>query len=98
MGQIERNIARQSIRSGKPIPERIANAPELIDGLILYLDAFFDLDSERDSSLGASRIPWSKIKEYAVAYDFDFVQTEDLIHFIKRMDNAYLKRSEAKKA
>jgi hypothetical protein len=96
MGPIERNIAKQSLRSGAKLPDRIANAPELFFGLQLYLDAFFDLDSERSHGMGLTPISWSSIKSYAVAYEFDEDQTESLLFLIRAMDHAHLKRLDKK--
>lgn len=93
---IERKLVEQALRSGEPIPDRIANAPELQIGLSLYLNAFFDLDSERNSGMSLAPIPWSRIKDYAKAYDFDDEQTEDLLFFVKKMDRAHLERLESK--
>lgn len=96
MGKAEQSIARQAMRRGAPIPDRIANAPELQVGLQLYLQAFFDLDSERSHGNGLSSIPWSAIKDYALAHDLDDEQTDDLFYFVKKMDKAHLDRLEAK--
>jgi hypothetical protein len=92
LGPIERNVAKQAYRQGQPLPDRIANAPELQFGLQLYLNAFFELDSERSHAMGLTRISWSSIKDYAIAYEFDEEQTEDLFFIIKRMDSANLER------
>lgn len=74
---------------GQPLPDRIANAPELYSGLELYLQAFFDLDTERSHSMGVTMIPVSAIKEYAIAYEFDNEQSEDLMYLIRKMDVAH---------
>lgn len=84
------------MRSGQPLPDRIANAPELVFGLQLYLTAFFDLDAERESSMSIGRIPWSAIDRYARAYDFDESQYEDLHYFVKQMDSKHIERIKAK--
>lgn len=97
MGPIEQNIARQAIRAGQPIPDRIANAPNLIVGLQIYLTAFLDLDSERSHAMALAPIPWTSIRQYADAYSLDEEQTEDLIFLIKRLDNAHLARLAKKK-
>ncbi|MCW2763976.1 MAG: hypothetical protein JWR85_4177 [Marmoricola sp.] len=80
------------MQSGQPLPDRIANAPELEIGLSLYLDAFFDLDSERSHAAGITAIPYSQIRDYANAYDFDAEQTSDLMFFIRNMDTDHMKR------
>lgn len=96
MGDTDQLIVAQALRTGRPIPDRILNAPELNLGLQLYLDAFFDLDSERSHSVGLTAIPWTSIKQYAEAWEFDEEQTCKLFFFIKKMDAAHLKRLEHK--
>lgn len=95
MGPHEQTIAKQAVRAGQPIPPRIANAPELHVGLELFINAFFDLDSERQAGFSIGPIPWSKVKEYCVAYCFDEDLTEDVFYFVKALDNAHMKRLEA---
>lgn len=90
MGPIEQTIIKQALRAGQPIPERIANAPELKPGMNLYLEAFLDLDSERGHAFGPERIPLGKIFEYAIAYEFDEEQTEDLVYLVREMDKAHV--------
>lgn len=77
---------------GAPIPERIANAPVLMQGLELYLQAFFDLDSERNVGFSICPIPWGSIVNYAQVYGFDDEQREDLIFLVRRMDVAHIDR------
>jgi hypothetical protein len=93
---IEQNILKQAIRFGQPIPERITQAPELRLGLRLYFNAFFDLDAERSHALALTPIPWRSIIAYAQAYEFDEEQTENLVFFIRSMDNANLERLQKK--
>jgi len=85
------------MRAGQPLPDRIANAPELEPGLQLFLQAFFDLDSERSHGNGLTAIPWTSIATYARAFEFDEEQTEDLYFFVRRLDSEHLKRLEAKR-
>lgn len=92
MGPHEQSIARQAVRLGNPIPDRIANAPELQLGLQLYWQAFFDLDSERSHGFTLTPIPWNAIAGYCIAHDLDEDQTEDMFYFVKAMDAANLKR------
>lgn len=96
MAPIEQNIAKQAMRAGQPLPVRIANAPELLDGLQLYIQAFFDLDCERSHAWAPTAIPWRSMAEYAKAFELDEEQTEDLFYFVKRMDSEHLKRLQAK--
>lgn len=96
MGPHEQTIAKQAVRAGQPIPARIANAPELHIGLELFINAFFDLDSERQAGFSVGPIPWSKTREYGEAYKFDEDLIEDLMYFVKALDNAHMKRLERK--
>lgn len=96
MGPSEQNIARQAYMIGQPMPERIAKAPELNLGLEMYLQAFFDLDSERSHGMGLTRIPWSSIADYAIAFEYDDEQTASLFHHIRSMDEENLKRLDEK--
>lgn len=84
------------MRSGQKLPDRIANAPELQIGLQLYLQAFFDLDSERSHEFAPKPIPRSKVAEYIKELDLNEEQAEDLFFFIRKMDGAHLTRLEAK--
>jgi len=81
---------------GQPLPDFLVNAPKLQLGLQVFLQAFFDLDSERSNGMGVTMIPWSSIKNYAQAYDFDTELTEDLIYLVRQMDIAHTKRMEEK--
>lgn len=97
MGSSEVQFAKQAMREGKALPDRIQNAPELLPGLYLYIQAFYDLDSERSHDFGFRKIPFTSIMNYAKAFEFDEEQTEDLIYLIKHMDSAYIERLEKKK-
>lgn len=88
MGEHEKTLAMRAAQMGQPMPERIANAPELKLGLQLYLQAFLDLDSER----GDGAIPWSSIANYAKTFDFDEEQTTDLFYFTRKLDTLILTR------
>lgn len=92
MGPHEQSIARQAAQAGLPLPDRIQNAPELTLGLGLYLGAFFELDSERSHAFGPTSIPFTSIVNYARAFDFDDEQAEDLVYYIRKMDEVNLKR------
>jgi hypothetical protein len=76
----------------------LQNAPVLRLGLALYLNAFFDLDTERDRA-DLQSIPRSKVFQYARDYELDEWQSDDLWYFIQRMDFAALKwQKDANKA
>lgn len=90
MAPTEQHIAKQAYSAGLPMPDRIANAPQLELGLGLYLQAFFDLDTDRSHGMGLTRIPWTSIKGYALAFNFNSRQTEDLFYYIRKLDEANL--------
>ena len=92
VGASEQTLIRQAQAAGRPIPDRIANAPRLMPGLDLYLNAFFDLDSERTHGFSLSPIPWGSIFAYGSAYGFDKEQQDDLIYFVRKLDQAHLDR------
>jgi hypothetical protein len=96
LGPSEQGIAKQAVRSGQPVPERIANAPQLRFGLQFYLQAFFDLDSDRQVGMSLGRIPWSVVTKYAEVYRLTEEDTERLHYFIRAMDIAYLKWQQEK--
>ncbi|MCP4897720.1 MAG: hypothetical protein GY906_12170 [bacterium] len=95
-GPMEQRIIKQCLRSRKPFPEKIANAPALALGLDLYWDAFQDLNTCRTSGFGAGPIPWSVILDYSRKYEFDEEQEEDLFYFIRVMDNEFLEHHSKK--
>lgn len=84
------------MRESLPLPERIANAPELQMGLSLFFEAFFDLHTTRTVGLEQGPIPWPAVEEYAQRLGLDEGQREELHVYVRAMDNAYLEWSRAK--
>ena len=80
----ERLIIEQCERFGQPLPESIANKPELFPGSAVYYDAFWDLKIE-------NVISWQSIANYAMFYGFDEEQTEDLFNHVRALDLAFNK-------
>lgn len=80
----------------RPLPKRIQDAPELQLGLELYWDAFWDLSTCRTSGFGAGPIPWLAVREYALTFEFDEEQMNDLFYLVRRMDNVYLEHHKKK--
>ncbi len=89
-GPTEKTIIEQAVRGRKPLPDAIANAPDLQHGLELYYVAFMDLTSSR--ALGATEGPiaWNVIDYYCRAQEFSQEQREDTFYYIAEMDKAYL--------
>ena len=66
--------------------------PKLAIGLGFYLDAFWDLCTERVYSEVIVNLSWSKIQQYADHYEMDFEDAEQFHYIIKKIDNAYVKQ------
>lgn len=92
MGQDdEKFLLQQAQRNRRPIPERIANAPFLFQGLELYLQAFMELTSCRGLGYGSiGPIPWLSIQTYCEVYDIVDEQREDLFYHVQRLDKVYM--------
>lgn len=91
-GQIEESVIKQAQLARQPIPDFIKNKPELSEGLEVYIRAYFDLDAERTHAFGPAGIPVTSMLQYANAFGFDEEQTDDLVHFLRKMDAENLKR------
>lgn len=86
-----------AIRSRRPIPDRIANAPTLQPGLALFYLAFQDLSSERQVGQSLGAIPWTAIDQYCTRYEIEGEQYEDMQYHVARLDRAYLEWYAAKR-
>lgn len=80
-------------RDGIPIPEDLSSAPTLPLSLVGYLDAFYELDTERHHGQGLMRIPWSAIVRYGRYHGYN---VDELVFFIRRMDDAHLENMRKK--
>ena len=89
-GAVEKKIIQQCMREGLPLPSKIKNAPELIFGLALFLQAFNNLTYSRTYGFVPGPISWASIEDYCVKNKLDEEQTQDMHYFIRVMDNAYL--------
>jgi len=83
-------VLTDAIRTRRPIPDRIANAPTLQPGLALFYLAFQDLSSERQVGQTLGAIPWSAIDRYCRRYGIRGEQYEDMHYHITRLDRVYL--------
>jgi hypothetical protein len=88
-GGVHEALAAQMKRDGIEVPDNVAKQPVLQGNLIGYLDAFYELDTERSHGLALVRIPWSRIVQFGVHYGFD---VEELVFFIRKMDDALLEQ------
>lgn len=92
-GGVSETLAAQMKRDGVELPVSIAKQPLLERSLLCYLEAFYELDTERNHSFALVRIPWSKIVNYGATYGFDI---DELVFFIRQMDDAHLERLRSK--
>lgn len=89
-GATEQAILRQCAQLKLPIPDAIANAPILTEGLELYFMAFLDLTTCRSYGMSEGPIPWIAIRDWAAYNKLSAYQTDDLFYMVREMDNAYL--------
>lgn len=90
MERSERQIVKSAMMQGHVIPDKILKRPELILGLDLYLEAFFDLEHDREYGMNLSPIRWSTIRNYCIVNNFDEEQTEKAHYFIRSLDLTYM--------
>lgn len=96
-GQTERQIIEASLKRTGTLPDAIANAPELLPGLELYLEAFYDLNGDRSYGFSPGPIPRRAIRQYAEEIGMDdFDDFQRFAYIIKEIDAAYLKHLDEK--
>ena len=91
MGPQQASIVELAMRQGRPIPKRIAEAPELMRGLDLYYEAFWRLDTCRSVAMDLGPIPWTAVHAYGTEMRLSRRQRQDLHHHVTAMDLAYRK-------
>ena len=97
MGPVETAIITQAVRSGKAVPKKILDAPQLFMGLEIFFLAFLALNDERQVGFGEGPIPWRAMSEWCIANEVDEDTVPDVFYHVKQMDAAYLKRSAEKR-
>lgn len=73
------------------IPKAIQDAPELDLGLEFTYSAFWELNTCREYGFSSGPIPWTAIKDYAIACDLEAEEIAEFTTLIRAMDNAMLK-------
>lgn len=89
-------MRKQAERNNLPMGDRLRDKIDLLPGMDFYLDAFFALDTERDLSNGLSPIPWSSIRLYAKDAGCDDAEMEELVYFVRALDQAHMKQTAKK--
>lgn len=77
-------------RFNQPLPDAIANAPELYLGLELYYNGFNQLSSSRPQGFGVGAIPLSYILDYCQVYSIIGEDMDDFVWFITNIDRKFL--------
>lgn len=84
-----------------PLPDKIANKPEIKTGLELYWKAFQDLSSDRDVGMGVGPIPWSAMSTWGARNHIRGDDFERLVLVLRGLDSIYMdkqsKKSKGKK-
>ena len=84
----------------KTIDDKInAKEPELPQHLIFFFQAFKDLGTQRQVGMSIGCIPFFDIITYSRLYGCDEETEEDLLFFVRELDNHYIEmvNSEQKK-
>lgn len=87
----EKRIIDECNRLGEKIPDRIANRPVIEQYMMFYIDAFFELTTERQIGFVEGPIPLSAIHRYADRLEMNSEERIDFHLFITRLDATYLK-------
>lgn len=54
------------------------------------MEAFWNLNTERQIGEHVSSIPWSKIQQYADHYELGFEEAEKFHNIIRKVDDAFI--------
>jgi len=84
-------IMQQALRLNAPLPDKIANVPDLNTGLEFYLEVYLDLCSDKNVGFGEGPIPWSAMNEYAKRYNIADEEFERMVSVLRAADAEVLK-------
>lgn len=86
----EAKIIDALVRSGRPIPKDLVDAPSLFQGLSMFYRAFMQLNSCRSSGMGEGPIPWTAILLWCDENEVEGRQRRMVFNHVRSMDNSYL--------
>ena len=89
-------MIRELKRSGEKLPDEIKNKPELKTDFVFYLDAFFELSTDRPASLGIQPIPFSSIARFCEVYEIPRYEFPVFSFIIRSIDSEYMKLQKEK--
>lgn len=83
------------MRSGRAIPPRLLEPPpEVNPGLAFYMNAFWDLCSDRRDG---GRIPWTAIDAWCTAHRVPLDERHDVHFLVGRTDMAFMNWTKKKR-
>jgi len=86
----EKKIIEQCKRQNRPLPKKIANAPDLLIGSEFYYSAFNSLNTCRPVSMGIGPIPWTAINDYAIRYKLIGTAADDFFDIMNLVDEEFV--------
>lgn len=93
----ERTIIEQCIVRRCRLPDAIADAPQLLPGLAIYMGAFFDLQTCRPmhphpKGFRLGPIPWTAIYDWCCAHGL-VDDIDDVVFHVCRLDGLWMERN-----
>jgi hypothetical protein len=72
------------------IPAALLDEPDLLQGLDLYYNAFWELSSDRQVGMSAGPIPYSSIVTYCREWGLDEELSSNMLKLVRKMDGHFL--------
>ena len=88
-------------RDGTGEPKQYESDSELLPGLAVYYQAYWQLHTTRHVGMGVGPIPHTEILWFCKLREYDEETADTMEHHIRAMDNAYLEhvsKEQAKKS
>lgn len=82
-----------AVKRRQPIPEVIAQAPSLLEGLELYYEAFSELSTCRgtpDFNGNVGPIPWTALDAYGLRHGFEGEAFDYLCRMVRALDDCFI--------
>jgi len=88
--------ARYADKDESQIPDPLLNEPELLPGLNLYFDAFWELCPDRQLGMSVGPIPYTSIRQYCIDWNLNEELTFNMKKLVRKLDLVYLEWQEKK--
>jgi len=76
------------------IPAALLDEPELLQGLSIYYDAFWEIFPDRQLGMSTGPIPYSSIITYCKEWNLDEEMSYLMLKLIRKMDGLFLEWQE----